>query len=92
MKVEKITHGHNKIYNSENSLRANAIDKKIKYKTVIKFTLEACYAVAIDEVREIIDFPENLIYPPGLPSYFKGVLNLRGDLITIVDARGIDCA
>lgn len=44
-------------------------------------------AIQIEEVKEIIEYPSTLLQPPGLPAHCIGVLNLRGDLVTIVDAR-----
>lgn len=45
------------------------------------------YAVAIESVRQIIVLPE--ITPlPDLPPFVEGVMNLRGQILPVVDLRG----
>lgn len=84
--IQEITHGHSKIYKS-NSGRSTETEQKSTRKTYITFHLDNLFAVEIEEVREIIECPDELLHPPGLPKHFKGVLNLRSDLVAIVDAR-----
>ena len=43
----------------------------------------------IEEVREIITMPDELMHPPGLPDFVEGVLNLRGELISIINSRSM---
>jgi purine-binding chemotaxis protein CheW len=87
--INEITRGHSKLYQT----RDHSVDR-IKSKggtrhTYITFKIDGSYAVAINEVKEIIDYPKNLLHPPGLREHVKGVLNLRGELVTIVDARSM---
>lgn len=84
--ILEITHGHSRLFKTGVS-KAN--DKKIggARRTFITFAVESIYAIQIEEVKEIIDCPSTLLRPPGLPAHCVGVLNLRGDLVTIVDAR-----
>lgn len=44
------------------------------------------YAIEIRYVTEIIGI-QNITEMPELPEYFKGILNLRGRIIPIMDAR-----
>lgn len=89
--IVEITRGHSKIFKMQSPTQGNsALSRQTGLKkTVITFTLDSCFAVGIDEVREIIEYPKNLLHPPGLPGHFRGVLNLRGELVTIVDARAM---
>lgn len=87
--VTEITRGHSKLYQSH-SLDINT--KKSKggpRHTYITFRIDNSYAVAINEVREVIDYPNKLLQPPGLKKHIRGILNLRGDLVTIIDARAL---
>lgn len=86
--ISEITHGHSKIYQAKERTAKDKAQKGMA-RTYITFHLESLYAVGIQEIREIIDLPETLLHPPGLPSYFQGVLNLRGDLVTIVNTRSM---
>lgn len=56
-------------------------------KTFISFKIEDSYAIDIKEVKEVMDFPDNLIRPPDLPASFTGLFQLRGDLVAVIDSR-----
>lgn len=86
--INEITHGHSKIYQAKERAGTTKTQKGVT-KTYITFHLECLYAVSINEIREIIDLPTTLLHPPGLPDYFQGVMNLRGDLVTIVNTRSM---
>src|SRR5438093_13516901 len=55
-----------------------------KYLTFVLDAEE--YAVSVLKVREIIKVMD-ITSVPQLPSYFKGVINLRGEVIPVVDLR-----
>lgn len=44
------------------------------------------YAIPLLEVREVISRPETT-HIPNSPTYFVGIMNLRGQVITVVDLR-----
>ena len=59
-------------------------------KVYITFALESSYAVEIKQVREIIDLTVGEITrPPGLPAFMRGMLNLRKQMVTVIDLRGL---
>lgn len=59
-------------------------------KVYITFALENSYAVEIRQVREIIDLSVGEITrPPGLPAFMRGMLNLRKQMVTVIDLRGL---
>lgn len=41
----------------------------------------------IEQLREVIDYPSDVMQPPGAPSFVRGIFNLRRRLVTIVDLR-----
>ena len=86
--VIEITHGHSKIYQSS-SARGLETKKRGHRKTYITFKLDGLFAVGIEDIGEIIDFPKDLLHPPGLPEHVEGMLNLRGQVLPIVDARDL---
>jgi purine-binding chemotaxis protein CheW len=54
---------------------------------MINFTLGGDeYAVEIQKVREVINFHE-LTPLPKAPSFVKGIINLRGEVIPVIDLR-----
>ena len=47
---------------------------------------EECYAIAIQYVNEIISF-QQITMIPETEEYIKGLINLRGKIIPVVDVR-----
>ena len=45
-----------------------------------------CYGIAVLKIREIIRLP-TITAVPQMPDYIKGVINLRGKIIPVVDLR-----
>lgn len=85
--VVEITQGHSKIYKLES--RANEKKKISNRETYISFRLDHRFGISIKDVREIINYTDEIISTPGTPATIRGVLNLRGRLITIIDTRGL---
>jgi purine-binding chemotaxis protein CheW len=42
------------------------------------------YAAPLSEVKEVIALPQ-VVPVPGAPEYFKGLINLRGKVVSIID-------
>ena len=61
-----------------------AMDKEGKYLTFALGNEE--YGLEILKVREIIGFM-SITAVPQMPSYIKGVINLRGQVIPVIDLR-----
>lgn len=56
-----------------------------KYLT---FTLgRDAYGIPVGKVREILRMPEEVTPVPQTPPYVRGVINLRGKIIPVVDLR-----
>jgi purine-binding chemotaxis protein CheW len=85
--IQEITHGHSRIYRASQSHTLSEGEDSGLKRTFITFKVDQVFAVPIGEVKEVIEMPSQLLQPPGLPSYCKGVLNLRGELVSIIDAR-----
>ena len=84
--IIEISNGHDLIYNKdfkdENSER-----KKVINQSFISFKLGDIYGFEINDIREIINYSDDIVPSPGAPSYVRGMLNLRGDAVTIIDTR-----
>ena len=84
--VIALTQGHSKIYKSE--IDKESMNKDIlKSETYISFRLNHLFGVSIKDVIEIIDYPTNLLQTPGLPAFVLGMLNLRGEIVFIIETR-----
>ncbi len=54
---------------------------------LIKFIIDnEAFGVNIGNVREIIEIPK-ITSVPNTPDYFVGIINLRGNIISVIDAR-----
>ena len=45
------------------------------------------YAVPIENVQEIVRIPEELTHVPKTPDFVEGVINLRGNVLPVIDLR-----
>jgi purine-binding chemotaxis protein CheW len=55
----------------------------------LTFTLaEETFAVEIVKVREVIDYV-HVTRVPRMPTYLRGVINLRGSVVPVIDLRSI---
>lgn len=61
-----------------------AQSRKERYLTF--FLGEEQYGIAIDRIKEIIAMMK-VTYVPRTPQYMRGVINLRGSIIPVVDTR-----
>lgn len=61
-----------------------AQSRKERYLTF--FLGEEQYGIAIDRIKEIIAMMK-VTYVPKTPAYMRGVINLRGSIIPVVDTR-----
>lgn len=69
---------------SPETLKPSARNLAGKYLTFLLG--EECYGVPVLRIREIIRFT-TITAVPQMPSYVKGVINLRGKIIPVTDMR-----
>lgn len=64
-----------------------AVAEITETKTYLTFTLdEEDFAVDVSNVKEVLDFT-NVTKVPRTPDFMKGVINLRGSVVPVVDMR-----
>src|SRR5512143_2349599 len=65
-------------------MSVSAITETTQYLT---FKLgEEVFAIEISKVREVLDFT-NVTKVPRTPDFMRGVINLRGNVVPVVDMR-----
>ncbi len=63
---------------------ANPLEEPVQYLT---FTLDGeAFATEIAQVREVLEF-SRITKVPRTPDYMRGVINLRGSVVPVVDLR-----
>ena len=64
-----------------------AVEQITETRTYLTFTLdEEDFAVDVSNVREVLDYT-NVTKVPRTPDFMKGVINLRGSVVPVVDMR-----
>lgn len=64
-----------------------SVDNITELEQYLTFTLdEETFAVNISKVREVLDFT-TLTKVPRTPDFLRGVINLRGSVVPVVDMR-----
>src|SRR6202008_3718980 len=63
--------------------------RKSQRQVYITFALENTFAVEIRQVREIIDYSDAVTHAPGMPAFMRGMLNLRQQMISVIDLRSL---
>lgn len=86
--ISEITQGHSKLYQVLAGKTTEVKKSGIK-RSYITFKIDHFYALGINEVKEVLDYPSTIVSPPGLSKYIKGMFNLRGQMITVIDVRSL---
>nr|BDT29403.1 chemotaxis protein CheW [Bacteriovorax sp. HI3] len=82
--VMEVTEGHSKMYQNEALQNTLKIRNRESY---ISFRLDHLFGISIKDIKEIINYSDDILNAPGMPHYVKGMLNLRSNLVTIIDTR-----
>ncbi|MFK8031273.1 MAG: chemotaxis protein CheW [Gammaproteobacteria bacterium] len=56
-------------------------------ETYLTFNVGRVYGMRILDIAEVVEFPDDMIEPPKLKEHICGILDLRGELISVIDAR-----
>lgn len=62
----------------------NIITDDLNNKYLSFFILDTLYSIELSNVIEIIGI-QKITYVPNVPDYIKGVINLRGKIIPVID-------
>lgn len=70
---------------------SNTEEKVIDYANTSEFmTFELGamkYAIELPKIREILTYPDNITTLPNTSEWVKGLINLRGEVVPILDVR-----
>jgi len=84
--VREVTNGHSRLFEASDEQGLTAQVKGVR-TSYISFEIGELFGIPIAQIQEIIEYPDTLVQTPGGHSFVSGVLNLRNDLIPIIDAR-----
>lgn len=86
--ISEVTRGYSELFSAVVADTATREERRSgSAETFLTFRIDKLYAVRILDIIEVVNYPAELLRPPMLDSHFDGVLNLRGELVSIVNAR-----
>ncbi|MFK8079824.1 MAG: chemotaxis protein CheW [Granulosicoccus sp.] len=85
--IELITKGHSALFKENKEPTFKEKQGSLNRKTLITFSLDNAYGLEISDVKEVIDYPYDLIKTPTMTRHIRGMANLRGELVAIIDTR-----
>lgn len=87
--IVDMRNGHDNLFKHEGAAVAEAAlqGRRARRHVYITFTLDNTFAVEIEQIREIIDHVGQMTKPPGMPDFMCGILNLRQQMISVIDLR-----
>jgi len=76
------------IYNlGKTQVEKAAAAEKATHMTFIVFSIDNTFAMDTRQVSEVINRPASLSEPPFALDFVEGIINLRGELITLINLR-----
>lgn len=78
--------------NNNNTNTSNVVEEKVidyaNTSEYMTFELGAMkYAIELPKIREILTYPEIVTHLPNTSEWVKGLINLRGEVVPILDIR-----
>ncbi|MFD1554408.1 chemotaxis protein CheW [Paraburkholderia silviterrae] len=88
-RIATLATGHRELYRK--AVQAGDVAQKRggTRQTLVTFRIGQLIGVRIAELREVIDYRDDIVKTPGLPAFVRGVLNLRGVIVTVIDVRSM---
>ena len=87
--ILEITRGHVTLFQPNSDQSDNELLRVFDWHTYITFSLDAIYALKISHVKEVIPQPEDLLAAPISCPHIKGMFNLRGEMVTLIDSLSL---
>ncbi len=89
--LRELSAGHINLYQQEaiDAGGAAGAVRKSQREVFIVFGVEHAWAVEIRQLHEILPWNGDLVCPPGLPACVEGILNLRHQMVSVVNLRSL---
>lgn len=85
--IARISGQHSSLFASRDRQARSSDRQAGARQTYLWFDSKQAFGLPMHDVREIIDCGQGLIPVPGAPDFVRGMYNLRGRLVTVVDVR-----
>lgn len=71
---------------NENSILSSEVLDELNGRYLLFYIGDRLFGVSLALVLEIIQI-QHVSYLPGMPAYIKGIVNLRGKVVPVIDTR-----
>lgn len=89
-RIAAVATGHRELYRNVLAKADAAQQRGARTRqTLVTFRIGQLIGVRIAQLREVIEYRDDIVHTPGLPAFVRGVLNLRGVLVTVIDVRAM---
>ncbi|QGZ63995.1 chemotaxis protein CheW [Paraburkholderia acidisoli] len=89
-RIAAVAKGHHALYRGKLAQADAAQQRGARTRqTLVTFRIGQLVGVRIAQLREVIEYRDDIVHTPGLPAFVRGVLNLRGVLVTVIDVRAM---
>jgi len=85
--LRTVTRGHSALFSARDEAAQTSESGSGEKRTLLTFKVGAQFALDLHKVNEVISYPETVMTPPSIPEFIAGVVNLRGELIPIINLR-----
>lgn len=85
--VLEITRGHNSLYGRKDNQIQDRKAQAAQRQTYLSFRLEHMLSTRLGAIDEIAKISDDLVRPPGYPAFVVGMMNMRGEMVTVIDLR-----
>jgi purine-binding chemotaxis protein CheW len=87
--ITTVAQGHRDLYRDRTPAAATNKRGGGTRETYVTFRLGHLLGVRIGQLREVIDYSNEIVVTPGAPGFVRGVLHLRRELLTVIDVRAM---
>jgi len=88
-RIAAVAQGHRDLYRDRTQTEASNRRGGGTRETYVTFRLGHLLGVRIGQLREVIDYSDEIVATPGAPAFVRGVLHLRRELLTVIDVRAM---
>jgi purine-binding chemotaxis protein CheW len=85
--ITSVAQGHRELYRDTTQAALSNRRGGGTRETYVTFRLGHLLGVRIGQLREVIDYSDEIVATPGAPGFVRGVLHLRRELLTVIDVR-----
>jgi purine-binding chemotaxis protein CheW len=88
-RIKAVAEGHRDLYRDNAQAAAATRQRSGARETYVTFRLGHLLGVRIGQLREVIDYSDEVVVTPGAPDFVRGVLQLRREMVTVIDVRAM---